>query len=694
MAAQQLRTRLRGLLRQIPDPDLSHLPVSLDLRAVSLAEGVRAALSVAALAAFDEIWHLPALTEAVFGALLTCFCDPGGLLERRLPALLTLGVAGAVLTTAVGILRPFGPMAVIPCVCLLIFAGAYARVWGQTAMQVGGVLAATAVLAAGRAEDLAHGLIQGGMFLAGSLWALALTMLIWRLYPNRPARKAVAGMFRRLASMAGAFSGLAAEGQPIPAPAWAEVARAHRRAVSDAAGQARSLVLDTIRVRGQTSARAEQLLMQAAAADQVFGAMVALADMLETGGTPAAAQAGPLLATLQTLLDTIADSTEAYVPVGDPAYQALTRRLIGQLAQQAAPTMFAAVVQPMLDRLDVAALLTQPEGYREDGKAPGDPSPLIERALAPLRANLRWQSDAFRHAVRTAAISAPALAVMLWIGGPSSKWMTITVILSLQPYFAVTWQRVVERIAGTVLGGVVAAGIVAVAQTPLMIAAMVFPLAVLTFSLRAVSFGLFMTCLTPLVILVAEIGNPGHSGFSLATWQVLYTTAGGIWAVLGLTLLWPSWEPFRLLDMLQKALAAHAAFADLALAGVQGREPARRDAARRAAEVASSNLEASLTRAMHEPVGSPHVKLEQVMLADAALRRLSGGLVALQFQPGLAGGADLAAWRQWLAGAFAALQAGTALPTPRPHDDPDGALSRIGRQIELMDGVLRPSGGR
>ena len=43
---------LRGMLRR-PEADLGRLPVQLDLRAISLMEGVRAALAVAAIVALD-----------------------------------------------------------------------------------------------------------------------------------------------------------------------------------------------------------------------------------------------------------------------------------------------------------------------------------------------------------------------------------------------------------------------------------------------------------------------------------------------------------------------------------------------------------------------------------------------------------------------------------------------------------------
>ena len=74
-------------------------------------------------------------------------------------------------------------------------------------------------------------------------------MLIWRLHPYRPARRAVADVYRRLGTMAGDLSVLAATDDP-PSAAWADHARAHRRHVRDGIEAARTLLLDTIRGRG------------------------------------------------------------------------------------------------------------------------------------------------------------------------------------------------------------------------------------------------------------------------------------------------------------------------------------------------------------------------------------------------------------------------------------------------------------
>ena len=682
---------LPGRWRRSPDADLGRLPVSLDLRALSIAEGVRAALSVAVLVAANEYFAFPPLNEAALAALLTCLCDAGGPVRRRVPALLAFAVVGGLLTAGFGLLRPAGLPVVVPLACLVIFCTSFARVWGQSALQVGNLLTVVTVLALDRGEDLHGASVLGLAFLGGSLWALVLTMLIWRLHPYRPARRAVAEVYRRLGVLAGDLSTLAATSD-APDTAWADHARAHRRHVRDGIEAARTLVLDTIRGRGTASPRAGQTLIQVEAADQLFGALIALSDVLETAPAATRAVVAQELSLVRLLLAAIADETRLDQPDEDSARRTAMESMLDQLSGLGTGTL-AGITASMVSRMRIALLLTSPDGLMPDAE-PGAPRPdRRARLLGPLRANLSWSSAGFRHALRAAVVAAPALVVTLQSGNAYAHWLTITLVLTLQPFFALTWQRAVERIGGTVLGGLVAAAITLAVHTPLATAAALFPLAVLALSVRYVSFGLFMVGMTPLVVLLSELGRPGASELLIAGMRALYTLLGGTLAVLGCWVLWPSWEPDRVQKELAAAIKAHAAYADLELAALAGDAsgPAL-DAARRAAGVASNNLEASLSRALQEPRRSARAGLETAMVVDAALRRLAGRLSALQHDPALAGatGPDaLRAWRRWLRGAFTALSGSQPLPGGAPPTEGAGPMARIARQLELMDGALR-----
>src|ERR1700761_9209601 len=95
-------------------PDLARLPIVVDMRAISLAEGMRAGLAVAVIIALNEYLGFAPLREAGLAALLTCICDPGGPIRRRVPVLLTFALIGAAVTAGFGLLRAFGPAVALP----------------------------------------------------------------------------------------------------------------------------------------------------------------------------------------------------------------------------------------------------------------------------------------------------------------------------------------------------------------------------------------------------------------------------------------------------------------------------------------------------------------------------------------------------------------------------------------------------
>ncbi|MEJ1978846.1 MAG: FUSC family protein, partial [Acetobacteraceae bacterium] len=689
------------LLATTPEANLARLPIALDLRAISVEEGIRAGLSVAVIVAADEWVRSPLLLEAALGALLTCLCDSGGPIRRRLPGLLSFTLIGALLTIGFGLARTAGLALAVPLACLGVFACSIARVWGQSSLQVGNLLVVVLVLALDTQQTVPSALLTAGAFVAGCLWATLLTMVIWRVHPFRPARRAVADTFRAIARLVADLRRLV--GTDCKPDEWEAHARGHRRSVRDTVERARDAVQDTLRVRGQASPRAFQGLMRVEAADQIFGALIALSDLLEADRDPALrAATDRLLRLLRPALIVIADAVAADDPgLGHSRPLGRLARMgaaIDAIAAIGAEPKLAAVTDYIAERLRMAVTLTAPPNDKP-GALPLDTVPAghwMDRVLTPLRANLDWQSASFRHALRAAAVTGPALLFTLTASGHYQHWLTITLILTLQPFYALTWQRALERIGGTVLGGLAAAVIALVCTTPLAIAAALFPLAILAFSIRAVSYGAFIACLTPLVVLLTEYSRPGTGELLIAGARALYTVAGGVLAVLGCLLLWPSWEPDRLKQELRAAIMAHADFAEAELDALLGTaSPAAVDRARRAAGVASNNLETSISRALHEPRRSVNQELRAPMVADAAMRRMAGRLSALQLDPHDADGLSpeaLRAWRAWIGSALRALAEGKTLPGRRPEGRAPDALVRIARQIELMQGALVPIG--
>jgi uncharacterized membrane protein YccC len=221
-----------------------------------------------------------------------------------------------------------------------------------------------------------------------------------------------------------------------------------------------------------------------------------------------------------------------------------------------------------------------------------------------------------------------------------------------------------------------------------------FPLCILGFSARQVSYGAFIACLMPQLVVLVELIQPGYSSGEIVGMRALFTVLGGIMAVAGCVLLWPSWEPPRLSRDLRAALRAYAAYADAVFADVAGEavQPSLHQRRRRAG-VAVSNLEASISRALQEPRQGRDTRqwLEAVMVADATLRRFGGRLLVLHHDRAGHGALDresLQRWRIWITGALGAFADGRPPPDRKPDDPRVESVSRMARQIELLGGAL------
>ena len=696
--------RGRGTLTN-PGRDLTRLPIGLDPRGLSLVDGVRAALAFGLVILLHEWVPWPPLLTLALAANLACFADAGGPMRARLLVLTVFSGLGGLTWGLFGLMQPLGPALVVPLAGLVIFACTYARVWGVPAQAAGNVLVLVLCFALDRPLAPGQALEAGLVFTAGGLWATLLALLLWRLHPYRPTQRAVAEVWRRLTRLCDDLEELASLSGPdrlgaaprqvfdrhgFDIQAFDRHARAHRRGVREAIEQARTIIVDLARSRERVSDRTAQALIRLEAAEQIFAALIALSDLIEAEPDPRRRRmARRFLRRLRPLLGVIARAIRDDSAVDLPRLERAIDRGARRLAHDRG---LADLATRILDRVRIGAKLSTPDGYRPGGALLGAASlPLATRLLGPLATNFTLASANLRHAVRATVVAAPALwATLVW-SGPFAHWLTMTVVLTMQPFYAATWQRALERIGGTVLGGLIGAGLAGLATTPLALAALILPLSILGFAARGVSYGVFIACLTPLVVLLVEVVEPGHGSWEVAGMRALLTLLGGGIAVGSALVLWPIWEPDQVRQELRRALQAHAAFARAVLcAGPEAEVPGIRSQAARAAGLALNDLEAALARALQQPRAGRHPQVETAMVADAALRRISARLTALRYAPETAEPEARAAWSGWVAATLASLAGeGTAPPVPAaPHGD---GLRRLVAQVELLAGTLAPS---
>ncbi len=646
---------------------------------------MRAALASAVFLVINQWIHSVPLTIASTGALITCFCDSGGTLRQRLPMLLAFTALGALTWGSFGLLRQGGIGLVVPFAGLAVFLFSMARVWGLRAQTVGNIAIVVLALAIDRPLSPSVALAFSGAFAVGGLWACLLTLVIWRIQPDRPAHRAVGAVWATMADLVADLRSLAGDSTTTQ-DRWEAHARGHRRAVRTAIENARAFVSTSIRSRGLVSGRGSRDALMLEIAEQLFGEMIILSELLET--VPEAAgreRSGPLLRRLQRIFRVLAGDGRP-----DPARigASLDRILLGDRGVPPVDDLTTLIV----DRLRVVLrVLEHPETVPFTTiMPPRSEQSWRERVWMPLRGEMTWSSAILRHAVRATILTVPAIAITLVWWTPYAHWLTITVALTMQPFFAATWQRALERIAGTLLGALIGGALAFLPQTPLVLGGALLPLSVLGFSVRQVSYGAYIACLTPLIVLLFDIVDPGHSAATVAGMRTLYTLVGGVIAVGACMILWPSWEPRRLQQELSATLRA---YAGLAVAVLRDPAPARAietERARRAAGLANNNFEASLSRALQEP-GGHNTDLLRIVAADAILRRLGATLLAVPHDPlvrSILQGGERHRWETYFEAAFSALAAGQTTPASAPEAPPDSTLQRVRRGLDALSADL------
>lgn len=712
--------------------------VPLEIERLSIAAGLRAAVACAVPVVAGEILDMPTLSWISVVAFWGTLADTGGPWRTRFAAMGSLTVFGALACFVASLVKPHLWLAV-PFAFVWCFGTSLVRIYGSAAATVGVLLSVAALVALGLpGDDLAAAEELAALTLAGGLWSMLLTLVIWRLHPYGPARRSVGVCWHALGAYAAALAELHRAGRLTAAAgdaSWAELARARRSACRDAIETARQAQVDTRRGRAGVSRRGAQLLTLLADADRVFAGLLGVNELLEAarhGNAPpsrsdAAARAVRLaLARLAARCEAIAAALDGregarkeVAAASDPRdFAATVRRLRRRLAAASGAAAESggsgALYRHAADLIERIGTWIEAAGEAvADARArpvladavierpTADPGANLRSALAQLRANLNPGSLVFRHALRLAITAAAAVLITGALHLERGYWVTVTAVSILQPYLSGTWRRALERVAGSVLGGLIAAGITLVLHRPIEIAAVVVPLSVVTMAVRNVNYALFVLCLTPQFVLVAELFQQtgGSTDPSLAGLRALDSVIGGVLGLAAAFLLWPAKEAPYLPERLAEAVRANRDYLVAVLAGRLGEPIPDLEAVRRRAGLASNNAEASLQRLIAEPRRRrTALQIEPSMTIVTCLRRLAGVAAALATLP--ADGADgpaAAAARDRIGGALSAIAEAlrnSAPPPPLP-DRPDIAamtvpdlprheLARAFRQVEVI----------
>ena len=244
-----------------------------------------------------------------------------------------------------------------------------------------------------------------------------------------------------------------------------------------------------------------------------------------------------------------------------------------------------------------------------------------------LRQQLTPTSLLFRHALRLSIALAAGYGLLHWVHPTQGYWILLTTIFVCQPNYGATRRKLVQRIAGTVLGLLLAWALFDLFPTPLVQAFFAVAAGVIFFATRSSRYTLATAAITLLVLFCFnQIGD----GYGLFIPRLVDTLLGSLIAGLAVFLILPDWQGRRLNRMLATTLSCNSNYLRQIIQ--QYASGKRDDLAYRLARRNAHNADASLSTTLGNMLMEPGHFRKQ---ADLGLRFLALSHTLLSYLSGL-----------------------------------------------------------
>ncbi|MDZ8186400.1 MAG: FUSC family protein [Nostoc sp. ChiSLP02] len=477
----------------------------------------------------------------------------------------------------------------IPATFLVIFIAGLASLYGNVAASVSLVTSIMFVIALAKFASFSNlpTLIQHcALCLAGGIWTTVLLSVVWVVRPDAPAKQAVAKCYDSLSK----FVDLARERalNPQDIQEWTQrFVQAQDIIIQDLTFARSVWTAIWTRQRG-ASLRGNYLLVLIEDVNQILNSVVALTELLAIASTDQLysrlqreiEQAIEQLAIVVQILSQAIAKEKNLVRLGD------LDRTIEALQHQWEVTRAEILNQninlhtdeyaQLLNLKKITASLTnlaqqihidaeifidfkQGKQYHLSKQNISPPTPSQNSTIIDtLRNNFTFDSVLFRHALRLALITTLAELLASVLQLPRGYWITLTALVALKPNFGGTSETTVQRVIGTILGGIIGIIVILLLKNQIAIAICFLLLVFTAMSVRSLSYSIFIILLTPAIILLLNLISAAD--WKIGILRIVDSLVGGALALLGSYLLFPRWERQQLPTQLEKTIRANLAY--------------------------------------------------------------------------------------------------------------------------------------
>ncbi len=216
--------------------------------------------------------------------------------------------------------------------------------------------------------------------------------------------------------------------------------------------------------------------------------------------------------------------------------------------------------------------------------------------------NFNWKSNTFRHALRVSFATVIGFIISAFLPFGHGYWILLTIIVILKPAYSITKRRNRDRLLGTLAGAGIGVIILFLVKDRHLLIGCMIVLMILSYSFMRTRYLLFVTLMTPYILIVLYILNPVHFK-ELIVDRIFDTAIGSGIALLANLLFSPEWAYQQFAEYLQKMLEANKNYFNDVSSFFTGKPVTINDykLSRKEAYVALANISDSLTRMIAEP---------------------------------------------------------------------------------------------
>jgi len=529
---------VRGPLRSALQLDRDGLDVAAGVR-VAICLVVPAAVGVATGHTLDGL-------IAALGSLNVATAEGVGSYSSRAATLGSVLVGNA-LSIAAGTLTALAGWWGVPILMAWVFVAAYVGVIGPVAERTGWFAALMFMIGIGFGDpSVANAGRYAVLAAVGGMWAIAVITVFWPIHPHRPFVRAWGRSIAAITDLLELVAQSASDD---------EIDRAVARAQS--LGHAAEAVTRWHAVQPSSSPPVPDPLHRLArAGEQARTYAMILVHGLRRRTEPQDATTdtrmlagvlGRALAAVSEDLDKNGQPRQSSAAEARRVSESVARRLASGHEYERELSALRRVLAALGGDTDEVIALDAPPAR-----------PQAAGALAALQANLNLSSFWFRYALRFSLAVGVGLAVGRSLGLDKGYWVLITIAVVVKPQLSLSTTSTIHRVAGTLLGALLGILLIIALPSAWGLIAALFVVAVIGISLARVNYGLAVVFITPMVLVLLNVADPGN--WHVADIRVVNTLLGAAIGLLATTAILPGSERGLIIERSLAALTSSAGY--------------------------------------------------------------------------------------------------------------------------------------